>query len=196
MHKTVALFLVLLLAACAREQPASEAKTNTSSTTVPVIMAASTKAGPSNVNQEPQEALRQTLDNVDPRPLWFLKDDLFGLLFVSERDVRLRVRMQVCDTNNTVIADETQDVQVWRQIPAQVQLPVRYPYAIPAGERRVLSIRLRVLSQDRAEDVRFRVYLSGFQISRPKSDESGATPSLPRDEPQPDNNDPKGTREF
>ena len=221
MHKTAVLFALIFLMACASREP-QVTETPTAKPPAPLstnaphvaVSVPPTRASTTNDTAPPQDlqvALTQPINNVGDLPLWFLPGtDQFGFVFITEHDARIRMRIQISDRQGFVLADSTQEVLIFKPVGNQLVgstmiVPIEHAYEIPPGQRRDFIVRARVLKQDYAGTLSFRLVLGGFQLSKPKPDKNGNIPSLPRDgdsgvttEPVSprSNDDVRGMREF
>lgn len=130
------------------------------------------------VDLEPQDAFRFPLENPDDRELWLLPgDDKIVLAATADQSAAVRIRLMVVDVRGIVICDTTQKVQLWKARVEPVELPILNRYTIEPRGKRIFTVRARVLSQDVANEIRFRLEIAGLTVSRPRRDASPQPPT-------------------
>jgi len=121
------------------------------------------------VDLAPQDAFRFPLENPDERFLMLLpNDDKIVLVASSLRSAAVRMRIMIVDEDGVVICDTTQVVHLWTIRGEPIELPILNRYEIEPGGRRLFTVRVRVLSQDVASEIRFKLEIAGLTVSRPR----------------------------
>ncbi len=193
MHKTYVLLVLLGLLGCAAEQPVARTEDQhrgtavapVTSTQFPFASGASiTLNGQPRPNLEPQEATRRTLANRGTHAVRFSPDDFFVLQFVSQKQVRIKIRIVVTDTDNHILNDAIHEVQIWRGIPADLRIMPDATYVIPPGQQRTICFRMRVIELTPSGPSTFYVAFTDFKVSPPE------------DRDDRNNDDPRVMREF
>lgn len=129
------------------------------------------------VDLSPQDAFRFPLENPDTRLLMLLPgDDKVVLAASSSRSAAVRMRIMIVDEDGVVICDTTKVVHLWTIRVEPIELPILNRYEIEPGGRRLFTVRVRVLSQDVASEIRFKLEIAGLTVSRPR-DGTAAPPT-------------------
>lgn len=127
---------------------------------------------------EPQDAFRFPLENDDPRLMMLLPDD-DRIVFAasSSRSAKVRMRIMVVDQSDVVICDSTKVVHLWSIRVEPVELPILNRYEIEPRGRRLFTVRVRILSQDVAQPIQFKLQIAGLTVSRPRNEDAPTPPT-------------------